>query len=195
MHHSEVQQGAYDRAAPWAPVAQVLNAALAEQRLVGAVVLVYQDGQALCRMAAGWADREARIAMAEDTVFRWASVSKPVVSAAVMRLVADGREARISVRQLLSHTAGLGYRFFEAHDQGSYAQAGVSDGMDASGIDLHNNLCRIAKVPLLYEPGTSWGYSLAVDVLGGAVHHRNVTRGRQQTLVMGIHHRHEDHTM
>jgi len=191
MYSGEVRQGASGRAAPWAPVAQALNAALAEQRLVGAVVLVYQHGQPLCRMAAGWADREARMAMAENTVFRWASVSKPVVSAAVMRLVAegrlsldepittwlpsfcprlpDGRQARISLRQLLSHTAGLGYRFFEADGQGPYAQAGVSDGMDASGIDLQENLCRIAKVPLLYEPGTGWGYSLAVDVLGALV--------------------------
>lgn len=70
MHNSAVQQGASGRAAPWAPVAQVLNAALAEQRLLGAVVLVYQHGQALCRMAAGWAHREARMVMAEDTVFR-----------------------------------------------------------------------------------------------------------------------------
>ena len=191
MHDSRVQPGVSGGAAQWAPVAQVLNTALAEQRLVGAVVLVYQHGLALCRIAAGWADREARIAMAEDTVFRWASVSKPVVSAAVMRLVADGRvdldepittwlptfrprlpdgrEARISVRQLLSHTAGLGYRFFEADDQGPYAQAGVSDGMDASGIDLQENLRRIASVPLLYAPGTSWGYSLAVDVLGALI--------------------------
>jgi CubicO group peptidase (beta-lactamase class C family) len=188
---SGVQQVVVGLTGPWAPVAEVLHRALAEQRLVGAVVLVYQHGQALCRIAAGWADREARTAMAENTVFRWASVSKPVLSAAVMRLVADGRlgldepittwlpafrprlpdgrEACISLRQLLSHTAGLGYRFFEADDQGPYAQAGVSDGMDASGIDLQENLRRIASVPLLYEPGTGWGYSLAVDVLGALV--------------------------
>lgn len=188
---SGVPQVVVGLAGPWAPVAEVLHRALAEQRLVGAVVLVYQHGQALCRIAAGWADREARTAMAENTVFRWASVSKPVLSAAVMRLVADGRlgldepittwlpafrprlpdgrETCISLRQLLSHTAGLGYRFFEADDQGPYAQAGVSDGMDASGIDLQENLRRIASVPLLYEPGTGWGYSLAVDVLGALV--------------------------
>ncbi|MBD9530273.1 beta-lactamase family protein [Comamonas sp. CMM01] len=174
-----------------AQVAHAVHSALADQRLVGAVVLVYQHGQALCRMAAGWADREARSAMEEDTVFRWASASKPVVSAAVLRLVAqgrvalddpitawlpdfrprlpDGREACITVRQLLSHTAGLGYRFLEPDGQGAYAQAGVSDGMDASGIDLGENLRRIASVPLLYAPGTAWGYSLAVDVLGGVV--------------------------
>lgn len=173
------------------PVAQVVHGAITAQRLVGAVVLVHQHGQPLCRMAAGWADREARVAMAQDAVFRWASASKPVVSATVLRLVAqgqmalddpitawlpafcprlpDGREVHITVRQLLSHTAGLGYRFLETGEQGPYARAGVSDGMDASGIDLQENLRRIASVPLLYAPGTAWGYSLAVDVLGGVV--------------------------
>jgi CubicO group peptidase (beta-lactamase class C family) len=46
---------------------------------------------------------------------------------------------------------------------------GVSDGMDATGISLEENLRRIATVPLLYEPGTAWGYSLAIDVLGALI--------------------------
>lgn len=41
--------------------------------------------------------------------------------------------------------------------------------MDASGISLAENLRRIASVPLLYEPGTGWGYSLATDVLGALI--------------------------
>ena len=41
--------------------------------------------------------------------------------------------------------------------------------MNASGINLEENLRRIASVPLLYEPGTSWGYSLATDVLGALI--------------------------
>lgn len=120
-----------------------------------------------------------------------ASVSKPIVSTAALVLVAqgrlgldedinhwlpafrprlpDGRPGRITARQLLSHTAGLGYRFFETDANGPYAQAGVSDGMDTSGISLEENLRRLASVPLLYEPGTTWGYSLATDVLGALV--------------------------
>lgn len=129
--------------------------------------------------------------MTLDTVFRLASVSKPIVSTAALVLVAqgrldldqgidawlpefqprmpDGHPAHITTRQLLSHTAGLGYRFFEADPHGPYARAGVSDGMDASGISLDENLRRLASVPLLYEPGTGWGYSLATDVLGALI--------------------------
>lgn len=165
--------------------------ALDERRLVGAVVLVARDGALIHRHSAGWADRESGRTMAADAVFRLASVSKPIVSTAALVLVAqgrlglddslerwlpefrpllpDGQPARIALRQLLSHTAGLGYRFFEADANGPYARAGVSDGMDASGISLAENLRRIASVPLLYEPGTGWGYSLATDVLGALI--------------------------
>lgn len=174
-----------------ARIQAAVQQALDQRRLVGAVVLVARDGELIHRQAAGWADRESRREMTADAVFRLASVSKPIVSAAALVLaaqgrlnlddgidrwlpefrprLADGRPARISARQLLSHTAGLGYRFFEADAQGPYARAGVSDGMDASGISLEENLRRIASVPLLYEPGTAWRYSLATDVLGALI--------------------------
>ncbi|VTM17260.1 Esterase estB [Raoultella terrigena] len=174
-----------------ARIQAAVQRALDERRLVGAVVLVARDGALIHRQAAGWADRESGRTMAADAVFRLASVSKPIVSTAALVLVAqgrlslddslerwlpefrpllpDGQPARIAVRQLLSHTAGLGYRFFEADANGPYARAGVSDGMDASGISLAENLRRIASVPLLYEPGTGWGYSLATDVLGALI--------------------------
>ena len=172
-------------------VQAVVQQALRERRLVGAVVLVARDGVLLHAQAAGLADRDSAQPMALDTVFRLASVSKPIVSAAAMVLVAqgrlaldedivrwlpafqprlaDGRPARITARQLLSHQAGLGHRFLEADAQGPYARAGVSDGLDASGIALHENLRRIASVPLLYPPGEGWTYSLATDVLGALV--------------------------
>ncbi|TWC65078.1 serine hydrolase [Herbaspirillum sp. SJZ099] len=165
--------------------------ALDDQWLVGAVILVARDGELIHQQAAGFADRESARPMTTETVFRLASVSKPIVSTAALALVAqgrldldagierwlpefqprlvDGRLARITVRQLLSHTAGLGYRFFEADAAGPYARAGVSDGMDASGISLEENLRRLASVPLLYEPGAAWGYSLATDVLGALI--------------------------
>jgi len=165
--------------------------ALDERRLVGAVVLVARHGELVYQQAAGFSDRESQRAMTLDTQFRLASVTKPVVSSAAMVLVAQGKitldesierwlpdfrpkragggPAAITLRQLLSHTAGLGYRFFEQDNQGSYARADVSDGLDSSAISLSENLRRIASVPLCYEPGTSWGYSVATDVLGGLI--------------------------
>lgn len=179
-------------AAPFsARIQAVVQQALEDGRLVGAVVLVARNGELIHQQAAGWADRECARPMALNAIFRLASVSKPIVSIAALVLVAQGRleldediirwmptfpfrladgsPARITARQLLSHTAGLGYRFFEPHEDGPYAQAGVSDGMDASGISLTENLRRIASVPLQYVPGEAWGYSLATDVLGALI--------------------------
>ena len=172
-------------------VQAAVQRALDDRRLVGAVVFVARDGELIYRQAAGLADRESGTPMTLDTVFRLASVSKPIVSAAAMVLVAqgrldldegvdrwlpefrprlpDGRPARITARQLLSHTSGLGYRFLEADANGLYAQAHVSDGMDVSSISLEENLRRIASVPLLYAPGTAWAYSLAIDVVGALI--------------------------
>lgn len=172
-------------------VQAVLQQTLDERRLVGAVVLIARNGELIHRQATGFADRESGHLMTLDTVFRLASVSKPIVSAAAMVLVAqgrldldegvdrwlpefrprlpDGRPARITARQLLSHTSGLGYRFLETDLNGPYARAGVSDGMDTTGISLEENLRRIASVPLLYEPGTAWHYSLSIDVIGALI--------------------------
>ncbi|WP_175927691.1 MULTISPECIES: serine hydrolase domain-containing protein [unclassified Burkholderia] len=168
-----------------------LDRALADARVVGAVVLVARDGEPRYARAAGLADRERGTPMREDTLFRLASMSKPIVTAAAMRLVEagrialdepvarrlpafeptlpDGTPADITLRHLLSHTAGLGYRFLEADGDGPYARAGVSDGMDRAGLSLAENVRRIASVPLRFAPGTSWDYSLATDVVGALI--------------------------
>ncbi|CNJ99171.1 beta-lactamase class C and other penicillin binding proteins [Yersinia frederiksenii] len=169
----------------------VIDSALSEQQLVGAVVMVAVNGEIPFSRAAGWADRETQQPMMTDTLFRLASISKPIVSTAAMALVAQGKleldgdirrwlpdfqpqlatgeRATITVRQLLSHTAGLGYRFVEADENGPYARAGISDGMDQSAITLSENVRRLAAEPLYYAPGTSWAYSLAIDVLGAVI--------------------------
>lgn len=180
----------FSPAALSARIDPLLDFVLRQQRLVGAVVLVRQRGQDVYRRAAGHLDREAGAPMVEDAVFRLASVSKPIVSAAALALVgqgrlglddlvarwlpyfaprqADGTVAAMTVRHLLTHTAGLDYGFFQPAG-GAYAQAGVSDGMDASRISLEDNLRRLATVPLAYAPGERWAYSIATDVLGAVI--------------------------
>ncbi|WP_207486122.1 serine hydrolase domain-containing protein, partial [Arenibaculum pallidiluteum] len=68
-----------------------IDQALADKRIVGTVVMIARDGQLVYRRAAGLADRETARPMREDLVFRLASVTKPIVSAAAMRLVETGR--------------------------------------------------------------------------------------------------------
>lgn len=168
----------------------VIDRAIAEERIVGAVVLLMQDGVVVYRRAAGLADREAGVPMREDAVFRLASVSKPIISATFMRLVQDGRVSlddpvtrwlptfrprladgeapTITLHQLLTHSAGLSYRFLEP-EGGAYARLDVSDGLDQPGLSLAENLERLGEAPLVYAPGTSWRYSLSIDVLGAVI--------------------------
>lgn len=173
---------------PTLPSVQRLLQQVHPQRLVGAVVLVREHGVLRHASATGLADRETATPMQRDQLFRLASVSKPLLTTVILRLVADGvldldmpvqrwlpdfRPALadgsmppISLRQLLSHSSGLGYRFLEADADGPYARAGVSDGLDANPLSLVDNVRRIAQAPLLFAPGSQWLYSLGVDVAG-----------------------------
>jgi CubicO group peptidase (beta-lactamase class C family) len=168
----------------------VIDKALADQQMVGVVVMIARDGKLVYARAAGFADREAGVAMREDTQLRLASMTKPIVSVTALALIdqsklslddpvtkylpdfrpklVDGREAVITVRHLLTHTSGLGYKFLEPAG-GPYHKAEVSDGLAEPGLVAEVNLRRLASVPLLHEPGTVWNYSLSVDVLGEVV--------------------------
>lgn len=165
----------------------VIKRAIQEKRIVGTVVLVSRNGKIIYHGAYGWSDRENKVPMTEDTIFRLSSLTKPIVSVAVLKLVdegkiqlddpitkwipefkpktRDGNTPVITIRNLLTHTAGLNYTFLESKN-GPYHMAGISDGLDKVDFSLDENLKRLANVPLLFKPGTAWNYSLAHDVLG-----------------------------
>ncbi|HEY3890124.1 MAG TPA: serine hydrolase domain-containing protein, partial [Caulobacteraceae bacterium] len=183
-HHARAD----DRVA--AAVDAVVDAAVKDKRIVGARVMVARGGKLTYDRAAGLADREAKTPVTLDTIFRWASLTKPVVTATAMALVekgvislddpvtrflpgfepklASGETPTITVKQLATHTAGLRYRFFEPGD-GPYTQANVSDGMDQPGVSMEENLRRIVSAPLAYPPGAAWAYSVGMDVLGAFI--------------------------
>jgi CubicO group peptidase (beta-lactamase class C family) len=79
----------------------------------------------------------------------------------------DGSSPLITVRHLLTHTAGLGYPSLEPGDP--YVAARVSDGVDQPGLSMQENLQRIASAPLYFPPGSAWRYSMATDVLGAII--------------------------
>ena len=136
--------------------------------------------------------------VAEDAIFRIASMTKPLTSIALMQLVEQGRLAisepvakylpelkdvgvfvagggnipfftrppamPIRVIDLLRHTAGFTYSFQErtAVDAG-YRKSGLENW---SKVDDAAFLSELAKLPLDFDPGTQWNYSVATDVLG-----------------------------
>ncbi|NUP12826.1 MAG: beta-lactamase family protein [Polyangiaceae bacterium] len=194
QQHASDQQAGAEHDAVRGALEQRLDAvaqrAVDEHRIVGTVMVVAHRGEIVYRKAHGYADREAQQPMAVDTVHRFASLTKPIVAVALLRLadrgavdldapvtnwlpefrprLADKTSPPITLRQLLTHTSGLGYRFAEPAD-GPYHKLGVSDGMDASGITLDENLRRLAEAPLLSAPGAAWNYSLSIDVLGRVI--------------------------
>jgi CubicO group peptidase (beta-lactamase class C family) len=168
----------------------LLDHAVLDQALVGAIVLVSMAGEIEYERAAGFADREASVPVTQETIFRWASLTKPLVSACALALLdqkvislddpitkflpgfaprlPDGSTPTITISHLLTHTAGMTYRLSEV-EGGPYHRANVSDGLDQPGLSIDENLRRIASVHLASAPGSAWAYSVATDVLGEVI--------------------------
>jgi len=159
----------------------VIDAALV-RRIVGCVVLVRREGRLVYSRAAGFADREMSVPVKEDTIFRLASVTKPIAATTALRMIdlgllslddtvarylpyftpkaPDGSTPDITIRQLLTHTSGLTYDI----------PADVSRGSDNGELmPLTENLRRLSRAPLAFMPGTKWTYGMSIDVLGGVL--------------------------
>ena len=73
----------------------------------------------------------------------------------------------MSVRDLMRHTSGLTYGFFGTGlVKQAYRESGLELGRDTDNAQFAEH---IAKLPLAYEPGTTWDYSVSTDVLGRVV--------------------------
>jgi CubicO group peptidase (beta-lactamase class C family) len=76
----------------------------------------------------------------------------------------------ITIRDLLTNTSGLTYRFWDIQPWASlYKNAGISDGINHSPGTSLDNVRRLARQPLMFQPGSFWGYGLSTDVLGVVV--------------------------
>jgi len=163
-------------------------------RTAGASVLIWKDGREAYFGAAGFADREAGRKMSRDTIAQIYSMTKPVTGTALMQLWEQGKfgmddplyrylpdfesmqayagkdasgapiyhpAARpIIVRDIMRHTAGFAYGGGDTPAHDAYVKA---DPLSLDN-DLTEMTRRLAKVPLLFDPGARWSYSIAVDV-------------------------------
>lgn len=164
-------------------VDRVIDDAIARKTIVGAETLVAKAGKIIYRRAAGHMNREAGIAMPENAIYLLASVTKPIIASTALAMadkgllrlddrvdtylpyfqprLDDGTVAPITLRHLLTHTAGLAYSYPD--------DPAITMGMQATDLDHEGNLTLIAKQKLLFAPGTGWSYSFAIDVLGAVL--------------------------
>ncbi len=152
-------------------------------RVSGAITVIARRGRIAHLECFGAADLQTRRPMAEDTIFRIYSMSKIVTSVAALMLAEEGKflltspvaefipefkdvqvgvkkedgttelvrpKREIVVHDLFTHMAGLGYDF----------------GDLAACSTLQEFVANLCRKPLMCQPGETWNYSFAVDVLG-----------------------------
>jgi CubicO group peptidase (beta-lactamase class C family) len=172
---------------------------VATGKIVGCQALVARHGHVAYFNSFGCADRERNEPMRDDTIFRIYSMTKPITSVALMTLYeqghfqlndpvsrflpswkdqkvwvsGDGDEMQLKApdqpmtfRHVLSHTGGLTYGAGNHPVDKVYQKLGVNRDRSES---LGSFVEKLAKVPLRYEPGTRWMYSLSTDVCGALV--------------------------
>jgi CubicO group peptidase (beta-lactamase class C family) len=75
------------------PIASAIGAIVNAGALAGAATLVWRDGKVIQSACVGWRDLEAKLPIERDTIFRIASMSKPITSTAALMLLEEGRFA------------------------------------------------------------------------------------------------------
>ena len=164
----------------------------------GVVLLVARHGRLVLHEALGLQDPQAGTPMARDAIFRIYSMTKPLTSLAVLQLaergqlllsdpvrkylpafahlqVAHWEGARMTlqavhqaptIHDLLRHTAGLTYAFL---DDGPMQRMYVKARLRSGKLDTDGFITALAALPLAFQPGSTWEYSHATDVLGAVI--------------------------
>ena len=163
---------------------------VAEHRTAGMVTLVSRGGRLLHFDCHGRADIAADRAVTRDTIFRIYSMTKPITSAALMLQVEQGKvrlddaakrwlpalgnlevdgdgplTRDITLRHLLTHTAGFSYGFDPdniAVDR-HYAEIWRRP---FHALTLAQLMEQLLELPLMAQPGERWHYSIATDICG-----------------------------
>ena len=173
-----------------------MDKAVDDGQVAGVEILAARHGKIAELHMHGLASISANTPIARDTIFRMYSQTKPMTGVGMMILYekglwklddpitkfipefahlkvvasvgADGKpvledmKRPPTMRELMTHTAGFGYGLRTGNP--------VDDAFRAQKVLQSNGLKdmidRIATIPLLYQPGTKWSYSVAADIQG-----------------------------
>ena len=165
----------------------------------GIATLLVKDGKVISHTQAGIRRISDDAPIAEDTIYRIYSMTKPVTGVALMMLYEDGKfslddpvakyipefanlqvvksydkengavleplASPPTMRQLMSHTAGFAYGLY-GEDPSNQAFKNQKI-LESENLDMF--IDKVAKVPLMFQPGEQWFYSAAVDIQGAFV--------------------------
>jgi len=165
-------------------------------QLPGAVTLLARHGKVVATDTLGYQDLATHTPLSRSTIFYLFSMSKPITGVAMMILYEEGKwrpndplsqyipefaDLKVfagldaagkpilvapvhapTIGELMTHTAGFSYGFF---GDGPVEAMYQKEQPLAAG-SLHEMIQRIARLPLVYQPGTKWLYSLSVDIQG-----------------------------
>lgn len=172
--------------------------------MAGATALVAVDGKVIYDKGFGFRDREIKALIRPSTEFRIASMTKPIVTAAAMKLVEEGKLSlndkvskyipefanpqvllafnesdttysavnavkEITIKNLMTHTSGIGYGFADKRLAMIYKKNGIPDLAVADSVFILNKMKTLGKLPLGVQPESQFFYGLGIDVLGAVV--------------------------
>ena len=176
-------------------ITQMTQKYVDEGKLAGAITMVARDGKLVHFEAVGKKGADDPRPLKKDDLFRIYSMTKPITAAAAMQLYEQGKfhlndpihrfipefkdltvlneegeqvpvKNHMTMQQLLSHTTGMSYGFDPQNDPVDqlYVEAKLWDHEDLDSL-----MKTVSKLPLKFEPGSAWHYSIAVDVTGAIV--------------------------
>ena len=174
----------------------LMQEAVDQKQIAGIVTILARHGKVIDYRAYGQKDMTTGAAMTKDTIFRDFSMTKPVTAVAMMILYEQGKwlptdpiskfipefadlkvfkgvgedgkmilEApahQPTMRELMTHTAGFSYGFFGS----TPVDKMYRDEQVLSSDSLKQMIDKLAKIPLLYQPGRGWTYSVSMDIQG-----------------------------
>jgi CubicO group peptidase (beta-lactamase class C family) len=181
----------------------LMNRYIDSSDIAGSVTLVARKGRLVHLQAQGVMDLETKRPMRTDSIFRLASMTKPITSLAVMMLHEEGRfllndpvskflpefkNPKVAIANAPNERATPGFRLVPAEREITIRDllthtAGLASGSGGPTMDLAKKLAqsrkpeetladfipRLAALPLNFQPGTAWEYGPATDVLGRLV--------------------------
>ncbi len=158
---------------------QAISRLIAKYQIPGAALSIAKDGRLVYARGFGLADRETHEPAQPDSLFRIASVSKPLTAIGVLKLVEDGKvtlDTRvlsfigrratadprwndITVRHLLQHSGGLDIEFWEFDP--SFPDRATLEALGANLPPSRGDVLRfvLENLPLAFAPGTAYAYS------------------------------------